>query len=127
MYDYDRISGGQIPQITGGGDTPDGANGNDLQRTGGQGANQVPGYVAGTTIALRSSTGTRIPASGTIALQPDGFFNSTAARDAVTYVGGTALADATEDSYWYRTGRFTGTLTWNGTIWNPTTGTLPTS
>ena len=127
MYDYDRISGGQIPEINGGGATADGANGNDLQRTGGAGANQVSGYNPGGTIALRSSTGTRIPASGTIGIQADGFFNSTAARDAVTYVGGTALADAGEGSYWYRTNRFTGTLTWNGTIWNPTTGTLPTS
>ena len=127
FYDYNRISGGQIPAVTDAG-SANTNNFDDNSNPGTAGNNQISGVVPGSnTFRLRTSDGTE---RGPFQVQTnDGFIAAGNANVwlATTYVGGTALADAGEGSYWYRTGRFTGTLTWNGTIWNPTTGTLPTS
>ena len=125
FYDYNRISGGAVPTVTGAAEAT-ANNFNSANNPGSAGNNQISGVVGGSNISFRLPNGTTV---GPDLVQPnDGFINiGLIAYNATTYAGGMQLSDVTEASYWYRTNRFTGTLTWNGTIWNPTTGTLPTS
>ena len=128
FYDYNRISGGQIPAVTNAA-TANANNFDDNSNPGTAGNNQISGVVPGNNVSLRTSDDT---ARGPFLVQNnDGFIviGGPAVWLATTYVGGTALADATEDSYWYRTTQYTGTLEWNGTIWTPASGSpaLPTT
>ena len=125
FYDYNRISGGAVPTVTNAGE----ANTENFHinaNPGSAGNNQITGVTVGANVSFRLPNGTTVGPD--LVQTADGFIDvGLIAYGATTYAGGMQLSAVTEASYWYRTGRFTGTLTWNGTIWNPTTGTLPTS